>query len=118
MNSPTHPSKVMQLNRTIHTIAEGGKPREANSVEAPKVMPSPTTIVNPSTILGTANFTGAITVGAVVVGTIRLAPQRLQYFSSAVISLPQPGQYIGPSSAGNFNTGVAKMQEQEQLAGA
>jgi hypothetical protein len=56
--------------------------------------------VSPITILGTASLTGGA--GAKpTVGTDRLAPQRLQYFSSTVISLPHDGQYIRANLLGS-----------------
>ncbi|HEU4933089.1 MAG TPA: hypothetical protein VFT48_13495 [Pyrinomonadaceae bacterium] len=47
-------------------------------------------------MLGKVIFTGAIATGGAIIGSVKLAPQRLQYLSSTVISLPQVGQYIEP----------------------
>jgi len=56
------------------------------------MIPNPDITVVPITMLGTVSLTGAAGV-KLTVGTERLAPQRLQYFNSTVISLPQDGQY-------------------------
>jgi hypothetical protein len=65
-------------------------------------MPSPIVIVSPKTIAGIPNLIGLITgVGYNSGMTERLAPQRLQYFSSTEISLPQDGQYIEPPVIAN-----------------
>src|SRR5829696_2744949 len=95
ISRPMQPKSVAELNRTIHTIAAGCNPRAANSVALPKITPRPPRIVIPSTMLGTVSFNGARAIGALIAGSVKLAPQRLQYFSSTVISLPQVGQYIG-----------------------
>jgi hypothetical protein len=80
------------LNKTIHTIAAGCIPFLTRSVAAPKIIPSPAITIRPSTMLGTVSLTGATGIGALAIGSVRFAPQRLQYFSSTVISLPQEGQ--------------------------
>jgi hypothetical protein len=94
-----HPKRVAMLKKTIHTMATGLTPTRANSEAPPKMIPRPPVIVNPRTTLGIPNLTrgAAITVVALAAGSVRFAPQRLQYFSSTAISLPQEGQYIGTS---------------------
>src|ERR1044071_2936971 len=90
------PNNVAAPNRTTQTIKAGCIPCRANSEALPRMIPSPPRVVMPSTRLGKPSLTGARAIGVLVAGSVKLAPQRLQYLSSTVISLPQVGQYIGP----------------------
>src|SRR5690349_24607219 len=97
MSRPVQPNKVATANKIIQTRATGGTPTIAICEPPPMIMPSPITIVRPTTILGMASFTGATVSTCGEFGNDRLAPQRLQYLSSTVISFPQVGQNIEAS---------------------
>src|SRR5213593_3218317 len=89
------PKSAATAKTTIQTSATAGTSDLANSLAPPNMIPRPAMVVIPSTMLGTANLTGATDTSCVfVVGRERLAPQRLQYFSSTAISFPHDGQYI------------------------
>ena len=90
------PKSVAVANNAIQAIAAGCSPTFANSDTPPKIIPRPPVMVNPKTIVGTVNRSAGagIMVDTVAAGSDRLAPQRLQYFNSTAISLPQEGQYI------------------------
>src|SRR5690349_12730168 len=94
ISKPVQPNNVATANSIIQTSATGGTPTIAICEPPPMIMPSPMTIVRPTTMLGMASFTGATVTTCVEVGSDRLAPQRLQYLSSTAISFPQDGQYI------------------------
>ena len=87
ISRPVQPNSVAALNRTIHTMNAGCTPR-ANSVALPTMIPRPQDRYAASTMLGTPASAGHHH-GALMVGSVKLAPQRLQYFSSTDISLPQ-----------------------------
>src|SRR5262249_22680238 len=94
ISNPVHPNSVATANRTSQTTATGGTPTIAICEAPPMIIPSPITIVRPTTMLGMASFTGATVTTCGGVGSDRLVPQRLQYLSSTAISFPQDGQYI------------------------